>query len=147
VARSDGLVGTPETKTIAREHLAACLACVLRNLPERKAAALLLKEVHGFTLAEMADILEATEGQAKGWLKDARAHMRDRYREACSLIAKQRLRYQSVELDGYFPAGQGSPIAVDGDRVAARIEVLKELRTKRWGAWHTMLLSLLDDLQ
>lgn len=95
----------------------------------------------------MADILEATEGQAKAWLKDARAHMRDRYREACSLIAKQGVCYQSMELDGYFPAGQGSPIAVDGDQVAARIEVLKELRTKRWGAWHTMLLSLLDDLQ
>lgn len=147
VARSEALVGTPETKTIAREHLAACFACVLRNLPERRAAALLLREVHGFTLNETAGMLEATEGQVKNWLKEARAHMHDRYRETCALIAKQGVCYQCVELDQYFAARQGSPLSAGDDHITARTEVLKELRTRPWGKWHTSLLSLLDDLQ
>ena len=65
VEKSASLAGTPETLTIAREHLVACLACTLRNLPERKAAALLLREVHGFSSKETAGLLDATTGQAK----------------------------------------------------------------------------------
>lgn len=49
-AQSEALIGTPETKMVAREHLTTCFACTLRNLSEQKAAAFLLKEVHGFSL-------------------------------------------------------------------------------------------------
>lgn len=146
VARSKALIGTPETKTIAREHMAACFACVLRNLPERKAAAFLLKEVHGFTLAEMAEMLEATEGQAKNWLQEARAHMQGRYQDTCALMAKQGVCYQCVELDEFFAARQGDPIAGAGDHLEARVQVLGELRTRPWGKWHTLLFGLFDDL-
>lgn len=146
VARSEALIGTPETKTVAREHLAACFACALRNLPERRAAAFLLKEVHGFTLAEMAGMLEASEGQVKNWLQEARAYMHGRYQDTCALMAKNGVCYQCVELDGFFHAGAGNPMAGAGDHLDARVQVLKELRAKPWGKWHTLLLGLLDDL-
>lgn len=146
-ARSEAMIGTPETKAVAREHLAACFACVLRNLPERKAAALLLKEVHGFTIAETAEMLEASAAQAKNWLQESRAHMHARYQDTCALIAKQGVCYQCVELDGYFDARAGNPIANAADHVDARAQVLRELRDQPWGKWHTMLLSLLDDLE
>lgn len=145
-ARSAAMIGTPETKAVAREHLAVCFACVLRNLPEHKAAALLLKEVHGFTLSETADILEASFAQAKNWLQEARAHMHARYLDSCALIAKQGVCYQCVELDDYFGAGAGNPIADATDHIDARIRVLRELSGRPCGKWHTMLLGLLDDL-
>lgn len=146
-AKSEALIGTPETKAIAREHLAVCFACVLRNLPERKAAALLLKEVHGFTLAETASMIEAGSGQTKNWLQEARAHMHARYQNTCALIAKQGVCHQCVELDGYFVARTGNPIAAAGDHIDGRLQVLRELRDQPLGSWHRMLLGLLDDLE
>ena len=43
---------TYEMAAIAREHLAVCLVCTLRNLLPQQAAALLLREVHGLPIAE-----------------------------------------------------------------------------------------------
>lgn len=146
VARSEALIGTPETKTVAREHLAACFVCTLRNLPERRAAAFLLKEVHGFTMAEMAELLDATEGQVKNWLQEARVYMHGRYQSTCALMAKEGVCYQCVELDEYFVAREGNPIAKVGDHMEARAQILRELRTRPWGKWHTLLFDLLDDL-
>src|SRR5215471_3283434 len=57
VAESRLLRGSPEMRAIAREHLAVCFSCILWNLPLEHAAALLLAEVHGFTVAEAAEIL------------------------------------------------------------------------------------------
>jgi RNA polymerase sigma-70 factor (ECF subfamily) len=131
---------------VAREHLAACFACTLRNLTERRAAAFLLKEVHGFTLAEMAEWLDATEGQVKNWLQEARVYMQERYQSTCALMAKEGVCYQCAELDEYFVAREGNPIAGAGDHLEARAQVLRELRTRPWGKWHTLLLGLLDDL-
>ncbi len=146
MARSEALVGTPETKAVAREHLAACFACALRNLPERKAAAFLLKEVHDFSLAEIAGMLEASESQAKNWLQEARAYMRNRYNDTCALMAKQGVCYQCAELDEYFRAGAGNPLMAGGDQVEARLDILKQLRATPWSKWHTQLFELLDDL-
>lgn len=146
VARSADLVGSPETKAVAREHLVACFACTLRNLPERKAAALLLKEVHDFSLTEISDILEASEAQAKNWLQEARAYVRSRYLDTCALIAKKGVCYQCVELDRFFNATRGNPLPASGDHVDARLAILKDLRGQPLGALHRHLLSLVDDL-
>jgi RNA polymerase sigma-70 factor (ECF subfamily) len=147
LARSQALIGTPETKAIAREHLAACFACTLRNLPERKAAALLLKEVHGFSLKEAAELLDAGEGQVKNWLQEARAAMHARYRETCALIAKKGVCHQCVELDGFFHSGQGNPLPGSHDHVEGRLRILKELRAKTWSKWHRMMFELIDALE
>jgi RNA polymerase sigma-70 factor (ECF subfamily) len=146
VAQSNALVGTPETKMVAREHLVACFACTLRNLPERKAAAFLLKEVHDFSLMEIADILQATETQAKNWLQEARAFMRTRYDQTCALMTKKGVCYQCVELADYFLSGEGNPIAGSQDHLDARINIVRQLRSQPTGRWHSILLELLDDL-
>lgn len=145
VEQSKALVGTPETKVIAREHLVACLACTLRNLPERKAATLLLKEVHGFTVEETADLLDATPGQAKNWLQEARNYMTEKYATTCALITKAGVCHQCVELDGFFSAGQGDPLA---NKVTfdARFKIASELKAHPWGPWHRMVFQLIDEL-
>ncbi|MBI3479704.1 MAG: RNA polymerase sigma factor [Nitrosomonadales bacterium] len=146
VAHSIAMAGTPETKAIAREHLVACFACVLRNLPERKAAAFLLKEVHGFKLAEVAGLLGTSEGQAKNWLQEARSHMDARYSQTCALLNKQGVCYQCVELDEFFGAGQGNPLGNTNGDIEARTQILKDMRDQQYGAWHKLLFELLDDL-
>jgi len=145
VDQSLAMAGTPETKAIAREHLVACLACTLRNLPERKAAALLLKEVHGFSVEEAAGMLDATPTQVKNWLQEARSYMSERYGQTCALISKQGVCHQCVELDGFFAAHQGSPLAQESG-IDARIRIASELRDRAWGGWHRRIFALIDDL-
>ncbi len=145
IEQSKAMIGTPETKAIAREHLVACLACTLRNLPERKAAALLLKEIHGFTVEEVADLLDASTGQTKNWLQEARSYMTERYDTTCALITKTGVCHQCVELDGFFSAGQGDPLAGNAG-IDARLEIASELRERPWGPWHRMVFELIDEL-
>lgn len=147
VARSQAMIGTPETKAIAREHLVACFACTLKNLPPNKAAALLLREVHGFSLAQTTAVLEADESRVKNWLQEARAAMHAKYAATCALVAKQGVCHQCVELDGYFGAGRGDPIAGDGDHVDRRVALLRAASAQPWGAWHRLLFDLLDEIE
>lgn len=146
VQRSMSQIGTPETKAMAREHLVACLACTLRNLPEHKAAALLLKEIHGFTVDETAELIDARPVQVKNWLQEARRDMGERYGAACALLAKTGVCHQCVELDGFFASGQGNPLATDAS-VDARLRIARELKDRPWGAWHRMVFQLVDDLR
>lgn len=145
VAQSRALAGTPETRAIAREHLVACVACTLRNLPEQKAAAVLLREVHGFSIAETADLLGATPTQVKNWLQEGRGHLDARYGTTCALIAKKGVCHQCVELDGFMGANQGSPLARAHD-VGERLRIAADLRAQPWGRWHRVMFRLIDDL-
>lgn len=146
VARSAALASTPETREIAREHLVACLACTLRNLPERHAAALLLVEIYDFAVADAAEILESTANQVKNWLQSARSSMRERYEDTCALIAKRGVCHQCVELNGFFATEQGPPLAASDDHVARRLEIARALRARSWGPWHRLVFELLDEL-
>lgn len=145
VAQSKALASTAETRAIAREHLVACFACTLRNLPERKAAAVLLKEVHGFSLVETAEILDARAAQVKNWLQDGRAFLQQKYGSSCALIAKRGACHQCVELDGFMAAGQGNPL-VGAQDIGERLRIVAELRARPWGAWHRLMFQLIDEL-
>lgn len=147
VAHSMELISTPETRAIAREHLAACFACVLRNLPEHKAAALLLTEVHGFEVSETAQMLEARPAQVKNWIQEARAHMTRRYDDTCALIEKRGVCHQCVELGGFMKGDTANPLAGTAGDVAARLAILGSLRERPWQPWHRMMFELLDDLE
>ena len=143
--QSRAMAGNPESKAIAREHLVACLACTMRNLPERRAAALLLKEVHGFSLAETADMLEATQAQVKNWLQEGRAIMTQKYGTSCALLVKEGVCHQCVELDGLMSAGQGNPLVMRAD-LDQRFKIAVGLNQQSWAPWHLMMFELMDEL-
>lgn len=147
VAQSRAMIGTPEAKTIAREHLVACFACTLKNLSEERAASLLLKEVHGFTVAEVAEILGATEFQIKNWLQEARATMSATYDSTCALIRKEGVCHQCAELDGFMGARQGSPLPAGAGSLESRIAIVRKAAEHGWGTWHRRLFDLLDDIR
>jgi RNA polymerase sigma-70 factor (ECF subfamily) len=146
VAESRALAGTPETAAVAREHLAVCVACTLRNLPPHQAAALLLREVHGVGLADAARALDARDAQVKGWIQAAREALSTRYEGTCALVGKQGACYQCVELDGFFGAGRGDPLAGTDGGLDARLAVLRDLRGTPQGRWHRHMLALVGDL-
>lgn len=143
---SEAMRGSPELLAVAREHLAVCFACTLRNLPPEQAAALLLKEVHGFSTAETAGMLQATAIQVKNRVQHARRTLEKRYGHTCALVAKQGVCHQCVELDGFFNGQNRDPLAGTTRDISARIEILRELRTAALGPWHTRMLRLVDSV-
>ncbi len=84
---------------VAREHLAACFACVLGQFPPEHGAALLFRELYGFNTHEVANILGARFTQVKNWLQQTRKALADRYTTTCALINKQGVCYQCVEAE------------------------------------------------
>jgi RNA polymerase sigma-70 factor (ECF subfamily) len=138
--RSKQLIGTPETALVASEHLMACFSCTLQNLPERKAAALLLREVHDFSLCDIATILGIETTQAKNAIQDARRIMKAKYDTTCALITKQGICYQCAELADFF---KGAAIGLDhtGDAWDARMRIVKDFSKRRPSVWHKLMLN------
>jgi RNA polymerase sigma-70 factor, ECF subfamily len=145
VRSSSELIGTPETAAIAREHLATCFGCVLRRFPENKAAALLLKEVYGFALEEVAAWLGASPAQVKNWLQETRASMNAHYGATCALVTKTGVCHQCVELADFFKAGTRDPLAGTPRSMDSRLSILRDLRTQPTGTWHRLLLAVLEE--
>lgn len=143
---SQGLRGSPETQAIAREHLAVCFACTLRNLPAQHAAALLLKEVYGFSNQEVADVLEVRFAQAKHWVQSARERLDEIYSTTCALVSQAGVCHQCVELDQYFNGQARDPLAGTARRLEARLQLLREMRDRPPGRWHSALFELVRDL-
>jgi RNA polymerase sigma-70 factor (ECF subfamily) len=143
---SRALQGSPELKAIAREHLVVCMACTLRNLPPHQSAALLLKEVYGFTVAETAGVLEVSSIQIKNWLQSARRTLEAKYAATCALVTQQGVCHQCVELDGFFNGSRRDPLEGTARDLDSRLEILKQDRDAPLGPWHQRMLRLIDDL-
>ena len=77
-----------------REHIAFCFSCIARTLPPEEQAALMLKEVLGFTATEAAGILRVSEPVFRHRLDAARATMIDDYEGLCALINKTGVCHQ-----------------------------------------------------
>ena len=146
VAESRLLAGSPEMKTIAKDHLAVCFACTLRNLRHEESAALLLKEVYDFTVDEVARVMDATFGQVKAWIQSARAQLKAKYDTSCALVAQEGVCFQCVELDKFFGADRGDPLGGTDRDVAARLVIVRERRDAPLGPWHRQMMRLVEEL-
>jgi RNA polymerase sigma-70 factor (ECF subfamily) len=77
-----------------REHIAFCFSCIARTLPPEEQAALMLKEVLGFTAQEAAGILSVSEPVFRHRLAAARATMTEDFEGLCALINKSGVCHQ-----------------------------------------------------
>lgn len=146
LAASRSMRATPEQQAIAKEHLMVCFSCTLRNLAPYDAAALLLKEVYGFSTSETAEALEATDVQVKNWLQRARRELEARYADTCALVTQQGVCHQCVELDAFFNGQQRDPLHGTARDVEARLAILRRDRGASLGPWHRQMLRILDEV-
>lgn len=84
-----------------REHVAFCFSCVARTLEPDQQAALMLKEVFGFTGEEAAAMLEVSEPVFRHSLSEARSRMTGAYEGLCQLINKTGACWQCQGLRGF----------------------------------------------
>jgi RNA polymerase sigma-70 factor (ECF subfamily) len=93
---------SPQGQFEIKEHIACCFTCVSKSLPIEQHLTLLLKEVYGFKVKEIAQILDQTEAMVKYYLHVARKRMIEIFDNRCSLINKAGVCYQCTELNGIF---------------------------------------------
>jgi len=101
------LMGQPEFCFEIREHIAFCFSCIARTLPPEEQAALMLKEVLGFTSAEAATILKVSEPVFRHRLAAARATMIEDYEGLCAMINKNGVCHQCRGLREFASATPG----------------------------------------
>jgi RNA polymerase sigma-70 factor (ECF subfamily) len=91
-----------EKKFELTEHINYCFTCIAKNLTLEKQIAIVLKEFYDFKRAEIAEILNVSEGVVKHLLFDGRKELQEKYQQRCSLINKGGTCYQCAELSNYF---------------------------------------------
>ena len=87
-----------------KEHIDTCFTCISKNLPIENQIALMLKDVYDFSVAEICQILDKTEGIVKYLLQDGRKTMIDIFDNRCALVNKNGVCHQCSELNGWFNA-------------------------------------------
>jgi RNA polymerase sigma-70 factor, ECF subfamily len=92
------LTRRPEFRFEVHEHIAFCFSCVSRTLPPEEQAAIMLKEVLGFTNQEAAGILARSEPAFRHRLAAARQKMIGDFEGLCALINKKGICYQCKAL-------------------------------------------------
>jgi RNA polymerase sigma-70 factor (ECF subfamily) len=85
-----------------REHISTCFTCIAKNLPIENQLALLLKDVYDFSIKEIMDILDKSDGQVKFLLQKGRQFMTDIFDRRCALVNKEGICHQCSELNGWF---------------------------------------------
>jgi len=140
-----------------REHIAFCFSCIARTLPPEEQAALMLKEVLGFTAEEAAGILGVSEPVFRHRLSAGRAQMIGDYDGLCALINKEGMCYQCSALQQIASEGHRGAnlvqievapgIAMNAENLFdARLEIVRDadLATGRTRVVHDLFYSTLS---
>lgn len=91
-----------EARYDMKEHIDTCFTCISKNLPIENQIALILKDIYDFSVAEICQILNKTEGIVKYLLQDARKTMIEIFDNRCALVNKNGVCHQCSELNGWF---------------------------------------------
>ena len=131
---------SPHGKFEIKEHIAFCFTCVSKSLPLEQHLALLLKEVYGFKVAEIAIIMNQTEAMVKYYLHVSRSRMIEIFDHRCSLINKQGICHQCTELNGIFNPKQKT------QEELVKIEMAREAENKSKEELFDLRMKILQEL-
>lgn len=113
------------------EHIAFCLVCVGRSLPPEGHAALVLREVMGFTNREAAEALDLSEGAFRGRLAQARETMTTEFEGLCALVNKTGVCRQCKGLREATPADRRGAEAPQIASLDARLAIARAADIER----------------
>lgn len=102
--RLGNVMSQPDFLFEIREHIAFCFSCISRTLSPEEQAAIMLKEVLGFTAQEAAQVMEVSEPIFRHRLSSARSQMKESYEGLCQLINKTGVCHQCRGLREFAPA-------------------------------------------
>ena len=131
---------SPQGKFEIKEHIAFCFTCVSKSLPLEQQLALLLKEVYGFRIKEIAQIINQTDAMVKYYLHVGRSKMIEIFDHRCSLINKQGICHQCTELNGIFNPKQKQ------QEELVKIKMVKEAEDRSKEALFDLRLKILQEL-
>lgn len=152
------MLARPETAFEIREHIAFCFSCVGRSLEPEEQAAILLREVLGFSGLEGARILGTSEPVFRHRLRSARAAMIETYQGTCELVNKNGACWQCRGLRELTPEAKrgedlvsiqlaaGAEVELDVERLFdARLAIVREAPLED-GASSELHRRFFDDL-
>lgn len=112
----------PDHEFEIKEHINYCFNCINKTLLIRQQICLLLKEVYGFSLKEIAFVTQLSEDKAKHALADARKHMNRIFDTKCSLINKNGTCNECTVLKGLLNPKQDAHIKANQIKLAREKE-------------------------
>ena len=131
---------SPQGNFEIKEHIAFCFTCISKSLPLEQQIALLLKEVYGFSVKEVASILDQTDAMVKYYLHTSRSKMIDIFDHRCALINKQGTCHQCTELNGIFNPKQKA------QEELVKIEMAKDTENKSKEELFDLRMKILQEL-
>ena len=127
------MMAEPDFVFEIREHIAFCFSCISRTLSPEEQAAIMLKEVLGFTAQEGAQIMESSEPIFRHNLSSARSTMIQHFDGLCALINKTGICHQCEGLREVAGEEHSGPSLVQiqvGPKLAVTPENLFDSRLK-----------------
>ena len=131
---------SPQGNFEIKEHIAFCFTCVSKSLPLEGQLVLLLKEIYGFKVKEISQILQMSEAMVKYHLHVSRSTMIEIFDRRCSLINKQGICYQCTELNGIFNPKQNT------QEELVKIEMAKEAENRSQEELFNLRMKILQEL-
>lgn len=131
---------SPQGNFEIKEHIAFCFTCVSKSLPLEQHLVLLLREVYGFKVKEISQILHLTEAVVKYHLHVSRSKMIEIFDHRCSLINKEGICYQCTELNGIFNPKQKA------QEELVKIEMAREAENKSKEELFDLRMKILQEL-
>ncbi|WP_420629487.1 RNA polymerase sigma factor [Candidatus Leptofilum sp.] len=131
---------SPQGHFEIKEHIAFCFTCVSQSLPLEQQITLLLKEVYGFKIKEIAEIMAQTEAMVKYYLRVGRSKMIDVFDHRCSLINKQGICHQCTELNGIFNPKQDVQVEL------VKIQMVRDEENESKEALFDLRMKILQEL-
>ena len=123
-----------------KEHIDTCFTCIAKNLPIENQVALILKDIYDFSVKEIMQILDKSEGVVKYLVQDARKTMINIFDERCALVNKNGVCHQCSELNGWFNPQQNRQEAL------MKIEMVKDSKKYDREALYDMRAKLVKSI-
>jgi RNA polymerase sigma-70 factor (ECF subfamily) len=131
---------SPQGNFEIKEHIAFCFTCISKSLPLEGHLVLLLKEVYGFKVREISEILQMSEAMVKYHLHVSRSKMIEIFDHRCSLINKQGICYQCTELNGIFNPKQNA------QEELVKIEMARQAESRSKAELFDLRMKILREL-